>query len=989
MSKTFLNKGKLEKVGDGASPDYHFPSSSDFFSTVTNMIPAISSVSGGRVLLGDKSFLQAISLVHRQAPLVQSAPSHEEKSFAQEFGEKVASAVAEKAGTVKKITPDGITVDDHEYPIYDNFLIGRKSSLHFTPVVNVGDKVKAGELLATSNYSDNHGHLALGTNLTTAVMPYRSLNFEDAFVVTETGAKKLQSEQMIPIRVEKSRGLETSKDKYIALFPNKFYNQQLSNIDADGVVKKGTVLKNGDPVILVMEPRSLKTLDVHLGDISRLLKSAFNDRTDVWGYQHDGEVIDVSKTEGLITVTVKTKRDLQVGDKISAAFGSKGVIGAIVPDVQAPTTKDGKPVDLLLNSMSITSRVAPGILTTMAVGKVAQKQGKPMKMTPFTKGSSIDKTIKLLKDHKIEDKEEVYDPVTGKTVKVFVGPLYVTRLVHIAEDKASGRGEGGGYDYNFQPSKATEESAKRIGNLATNALLAHGAGAVLEDIAVNRSTKNDEYWRKLKLGQPLPPPKVPFVFEKFMASLQGAGVRVDKHGNNLKVLPQTDKDIDKLSDGPILSPATYKLKNDRLVFEKGGLFDENIVGILGNKFNHIDLHSPIPNPISEDYLRKLLKVTKSEYAEMVATGEVETRLKAININEAYATYLKKATLGKKTERDEAVKVLGFLKNLKNNNIALTDLMLHKVPVIPAQYRPISVQGGRVLSSGANELYRDLILNNDSIKSGTDAQVPADILHEAKKKQYDAVKAVYGLGDPISLRNEQKGFKGILASVLGIRGGSAKESFFQSRVVNKPVDLVGRAVFTSDATLNLDEASVPQEMLWKVFAPFIIRRLVTRGVPATNAKEYVEKRNPIAIQALQEELKERPGMVSRDPQLHKFNLQGFYLQPNPDPKDMTIKLNPLLAKGFTADSDGHQLNWQIPASEEARKQVIEKMLPSKNILSPKDFKPIILPSNEAALGLNIASTDRNDKPIKKYESTADVFRDFNSGKLDVGDRVSLP
>jgi hypothetical protein len=989
MSKAFLTNGKLTKVGDGAKPDYYFPSSSDFFSTVSNLIPGISSVSGGRILLGDKSFLQAISLVNRQSPLVHATPSHEEDSFVKEFGNKLASVIATHAGTVKEVTPDEIKVDDKSYELYNNFLSGRKSHLHFTAVVRVGDKVKKGDLLATSNYSDAKGNLALGTNLTTAVMPYRSLNFEDAFVVTEGGAKKLQSEQLIPIRVELSRGVETKKNKFISLFANKFFNTQLSNIDEDGVVKKGTTLKYGDPIVLVMEPRTLKTLDVHLGNLSKLLKNSFNDRTELWEFQHDGEVIDVAKTTDLITVTVKTQRALEVGDKISVFSGNKGIVGSIIPESQAPVDETGKPVDLILNSMSITSRVAPGILNTMAVGKVAEKLGHPIKMTPFLKGSSVKKAIELLKKHKVNEMEKIYDPVSGQHMNVFVGPLYVQRLVHIAEDKTSGRSEGTGYDINMQPSKASDDSAKRIGNLATNSLLAHNATAVLRDVGIIRSTKNDEYWRRLKLGQPLPAPKIPFVFDKLVASLQGAGVKVEQKGDNFKLIPQTDKDVEKLSEGPIVSPATYRLKNDQLVFEKGGLFDENIVGILGNRYNHIPLNSPVPNPISEDYLRKLLKVTKHDFDELVATGEIDKRLKAINLDETYDTYVKKAKNGKKTERDEAVKVLGFLKNLKSLNIHPKDLMLHNIPIIPAIYRPISLTGGRVLSTGLNELYRDLILNNNSIKVAQEEGVPEDVLKEAKKKQYDAVKAVFGLGDPISLRNEQKGFKGILASTLGIRGGSAKESFFQSKVINKPVDLVGRAVLTSDVRLNLDEASVPQDLLWKVYTPFVIRRLVTRGVPATNAKDYVDKRNPIAIQALQEELRERPGLITRDPMLHKYNIQGFYLKPNPNPSDMTIKLNPLLAKSFNFDHDGDQVNFQIPASEDARLEVIEKMMPSKNLITPRTMTPIFTPSNESALGLYLASTEENKKAPQKFKNDDEVFAAFNSGKLDIADKVEIP
>jgi RNA polymerase Rpb2, domain 6/RNA polymerase Rpb1, domain 2 len=1296
-------------------------------------------VSGSRVLLGDKANLQAISLINRETPLVQSMNSENKDSFVKEFSEPMAAIFSKISGKVKEVTPEKITIDDIDHPIYNNFLTGQKSFIHHVPTVKVGDQVKKGDLLAKSNFTDDEGNLALGTNLTTAVMPYRSLNFEDAYVLTQSGANKLVGEQMIPLSVEKERGLDFDKDKFVSLFPNKYYNAQLVNIDSDGIVKKGIIVNYGDPLVLSFEPRTLKTTDAQLGNISSILKNAFTDRSYKWEYESPGEIVDVAKTNKAVTMTIKTKRPITTGDKISISAGAKGVVSKIIPDSETPTLPDGKKIDILLNSMSVVSRVAPSLLTSIALGKVAQKTGKPIKVSSFEKDSLVESAQKSLKEHKLHDTEQVYDPITGKHLNIFVGPMYVNRLHHISEDKLSSRGQGvsytidcydketevltkrgwikweeatlddeffsinekneiiyqkpirlvkrfydgkmlgykgkyldwlvtpnhkmwtsygrkinstfkyrftemsalfgnhinvkqmgftlnretyikevvvgnktflssdyceflgwfisegsfnidknkryykvciwqsekenaenfarisqlltrmhirywihknvkkekvgfifsdkqmyihlleecGGYycdekfiprnvllnfskndlrllfdslilgdgytqlntlnfnknfyyttvsrkladtiqelftllgycgfinkyrrsgklpngrysvgyyykislskfrqdatvrphkeysyyyetDYkdfvycaelegthllyvrrnkkpllsgNSQPAKViSDEKAKKIGNLATNVLLAHNAKHVLEDAAVIRGTKNDEFWRKLKLGQDLPMPEVPFIFNKFISHLEGAGIKVQHAGDRFNVLPQTNKDIESLSKGPIENENIYKIKSGELIPEDGGLFDIDKTGITGDNYNHINLKYPIMNPIIEDYIRKTLGLTQNQFKDLIGKGELIDKIKAINVDKKIKDLEIDIKSTRKTDRDNKLKVLAFLKNLQKNHISLSDLILDKIPVIPAKFRPLVVQGGRVISSGINELYRDLMLVNKNVDD-----LPADIAEGVRKKQYEGVKAVYGLGDPISVRNVSKNFKGLLAAALGIHGGSAKSSMFQSKVVNKPVDLVGRAVLVPDANLNIDEVGLPQNMVWKMYSSFIIRRLVQSGLPATNAKEYVDNKHPIAMEHLREELKDRPVTVSRDPQLHKYSQMGYFVKLNSDPKDSTLKLNPLVHKQLGADHDGDQLNAYVPASDAAKEEIKEKMLPSKNLISPRNFTTAFTPTNESALGLYLATTEDNkNKPIK-FKNEKEVKAAYERGEIGLGDRVEI-
>ena len=991
--KYVLENGKLKKVSSAIKAKYRIVDPSEFFSPVTNLIPGLSSVSGARVLIGDKSSVQAMTLVNREAPLVQSAPKGQTQSFNKQFSSFV-SVSSRVAGKVTKIDEEHITIKDssgkeHLHDIYHNYIVGRDSHIHHTPAVKVGDSVTAGQLLATSNHSDNKGTLAIGMNLKTAIMPFRSLNFEDALVISETAAKKLEGEQLMPIRMEIARGISTDKDRYVSLFPNKFYNDQLNNIDSNGVVKKGVILKHGDPVILAFQPKTLKSLDIQLGKLAKVIRNAFSDITNTWSYEYDGEVTDVAVTSKLITVTVKTKRPMSHADKLNMPFGAKGVV-SIAPDTQMPQGEDGKPVDVLLNTMSITSRVAPGLVSAMSLGKLAEKKGRALNMTGFTEGSAVQKVSEALKKNNIKDTEKLYDPISGKHIEVLTGPLYFNRLHHIAEDKISTRSAATSYDINMQPSKAgSEEKAKRIGNLATTVALSNDAKAVLRDIATVRATKNDDFWTAIKLGHAPPPPKVPFIFDKFLGHLRGAGVNVQQEGSKFHVLPQTDKDIEALSKGEIKEPLTYKIKKDELVHEDEGLFDPTLVGIHGDQYNHIVLQHSIPNPMSEEHLRKLLKMTKVNYEDAIASGKLEKELKAIDMDKKITELKTIISSDKKSGRDDAVKALSFLTMLKQNNLKLTDMMLTKIPVIPAQYRPVMVQGDQALTADVNELYKDLMLVNKSLGDAKGLEdVAPEHLETAKKQVYNGVKAVYGLGDPVRQKSIEKNYKGLLASALGLQGGSAKESMFQAKVVNKPIDLVGRAVLLPDSKLDLNQASIPQQVAWDIYGPFIIRRMVRQGIPATKTREYLENKHPLALAALQEEMLDRPGIVTRDPQVSKYNFQGMYLKMNPDPKDFSIKLNPLVFKGYGGDCDGDQLNVQLPASDDAKEEIKEKLLPEKNLIYHRSFSPIYTPANESATGLFAASYEDNKNKPTKYNSAQEVVRDFLAGKLDLGDRVEL-
>jgi DNA-directed RNA polymerase beta' subunit len=162
----------------------------------------------------------------------------------------------------------------------------------------------------------------------------------------------------------------------------------------------------------------------------------------------------------------------------------------------------------------------------------------------------------------------------------------------------------------------------------------------------------------------------------------------------------------------------------------------------------------------------------------------------------------------------------------------------------------------------------------------------------------------------------------------------------------------------------------------------------KGVAAVQAAEYVKKKHPLAVQAMNEELVGRPGIISRDPAWHKFNFMGFKLIPNADTKDKTIKLNPLVFKGFGLDCDGDQCNINIPATISAQKEILSKMLPSQNLFSPKTLSPILIPSNESALGLYELSAINNHNTPKKFKTELDAVKAYQHGDIAAADNVEI-
>jgi DNA-directed RNA polymerase subunit beta len=625
-----LRDNKIQEVDDN-EVDVELLSPNNFFSTHINLIPMHSAVQGPRLFYGARFYNQALPLVKPDAPLVQNLDAQDKdgQSFDEKLGKIAGSVIADDDGEVVDLTPDFVKVKKADgsikaFDLYNNFPFNRKTAITHKPLINKGDVVKKGQLLAKSNYTADNGALALGANARVGLVPFKGYSMDDAIVISNSFAKRLTSDHSYTMEQDYDNDVKGGLNHYVSLFPTQFNKDQLKRFDANGVVKPGTVLKQGDPVILATRPRVFSSTTAQLGKLSKAMRQSRHDSSQVWDSEFDGVVTDVAKTKTGYKVIVKSEAPAQMGDKIVFRSGQKGVIANILSDDHMPRTKDGNPLEVLLNPLGIPSRVNNGIIYELLLGKAAAKMGQPVKVPSFNKPGEkwYDFVAKTLKDNDLAETEEVFDPMSNRLLEnpITVGVGHILKLHHTSASKASARGQGG-YDLDQQPLKGGSEAAqaKRLSGLEVHSLLSAGAYKTLREGATLRGQKNDEYWRALRQGYKPKPPGAPFAWEKFQTLLTGAGLQARKiDGGKLRLGPFTDDDLDKRGAVDINSGDLVDLNTMDPV--PGGLFDQAVVG--NNKWGKVSLPFKVPNPAFEPAVRHLLGLTEKELRGIMS-GQME------------------------------------------------------------------------------------------------------------------------------------------------------------------------------------------------------------------------------------------------------------------------------------------------------------------------------------------------------------------------------
>jgi len=1016
--------------------DYVMRHPSQFFNVTSNLIPFVGNTSGGRASMATRHMEQAISLEHRESPLVQVGTGRDwpgASTFEEVVGTQ-ASHHAPVAGTVKKVGTDAIVVTDeaghdHEVQTYRNYpLNDAKSVLDSTALVKPGDHVKKGQVIADTNFSKN-GVIALGTNLRVAYIPFKGYNFEDGVVVSASAAKKLSSVHLHKHNLSVDDDTILAKSRFLTQHIGLYNKDQVSMIGDDGVVRVGSRVQPGDPLILAMKKTTAQDR-TGLSAIRKSLGDQFSDQSLTWHGEGPGEVVGSFRHGGEVIVHVKAIEPMQVGDKLAGRYGNKGIVTKVVPDAEMPHTKDGDPIEVALNPSGVPGRMNLGQVFETAASKIAKKTGKPYVVNNFNGSNQLAKLQKELSAHGISDTEVLIDPVTGHTLgPAMVGYQHLIKLHHQVDKKVSVRSglnlpgqEPGRYDINMQPSGGGHAGGQSMDPLGLYAMLAHGARANIREMQTWKSegpdmstspqkqwqSQHHDVWDAIQHGDALPTPKPTFAFKKFTDMLIGAGINIEKRGHELVLSPLTDAQIKNLTGDRVLPKPAELLyaKIDAKTGEPrpkpGGLFDEKLTGGHGGKkWSRIELSEPVPNPIFESSIKAITGLSSDAYMSLVegrraidAAGHdvpvgkgltggaaIQHLLSNINVDSALRVAKKELSTVPASKVDSTLKKVKRLQALQQAGMSPAEAyVLHNLPVLPPAMRPIPVlPDGNFSVSDINELYSQFAQVNSQLGDPT-------LIHNLTEEQkvplragvYDGVKALQGIGVPYA----DAQYKGLIHQ---IHGAQPKTGYFQSTLISRKQDLSMRSTIVPEPSLSLDEVGLPAEHAMKLFAPFVVGELKRSGVSATvlDAQKLVAKNTVSAQRALRTVMKDRPVLLKRDPALHKYSIQAFR------PKVVegnAVKIHPLVTGGYNADFDGDTMSVFVPISDEAVAEA-RKMFPSNNLFSEATGSAMYQPTLESALGLYKLSRV-NDGKAHDMSHPAAALLAVQSGKINVNDKVKI-
>ena len=314
------------------------------------------------------------------------------------------------------------------------------------------------------------------------------------------------------------------------------------------------------------------------------------------------------------------------------------------------------------------------------------------------------------------------------------------------------------------------------------------------------------------------------------------------------------------------------------------------------------------------------------------------------------------------------------------------MILKTLPVIPPELRPlVPLDGGRFATSDVNDLYRRVIIRNNRLKRLIEIKAPEVILRNEKRMLQEAVDSLIDNSRKSNAMktDSNRPLKSLTDSLKG------KQGRFRQNLLGKRVDYSARSVIVVGPELQMHECGLPKDMAAELYKPFIIRKLIERGIVKTvkSAKKFIDRKDPVVWDILEHVMKGHPVLLNRAPTLHRLGIQAF--QPKMI-EGKAIQLHPLSCTAFNADFDGDQMAVHLPLGNEAILEAQMLMLASHNILNPANGSPITVPSQDMVLGLYYITKAR--KGVKgeglKFYSPEEVEIAYNEGAVDIHAIISV-
>jgi DNA-directed RNA polymerase subunit beta len=580
-------------------------------SVATALIPFLEHNDANRALMGSNMQRQAVPLMITEPPLIGTGLEYR---AAVDTGDVV---LAQRAGTVVDVDAERIVVEtrDGEKDSYEliKFMRSNQGTLiHQRPIVLLGDRVRAGQVLADGS-STHEGELALGKNLLVAFMPWEGFNFEDAIVISERLVKEdlLSSihihEYEIDARATKLGDEEITRD-----IPNRS-EESLKDLDERGIVRIGAEVGSGDLLVGKVTPKGETELTAEEKLIRAIFKEKAKEVRDTSlkvPHGEGGKVIDVktfSRDAGddlppgvneLVRVYVAKKRKIAEGDKLAGRHGNKGVIAKIVPEEDMPFLEDGSPVDVVLNPLGVPSRMNIGQILETHLGWAAahgvfaedgQRNGPTPVATPVFDGATPedvddaliewrrqnpDSPITFVVDEKAPRGSRCTGKVrlfNGKTGEAFgqpvtVGYMYILKLLHLVDDKIHARSTGPYSLVTQQPLGGKAQfGGQRFGEMEVWALEAYGAAYTLQEML---TIKSDDTVGRVKAyeaivkGENIAEPSIPESFKVLLKEMQSLALDVhvlSEEGAEVEVREEEDELLRAAEElGIDLSPGSLR-----------------------------------------------------------------------------------------------------------------------------------------------------------------------------------------------------------------------------------------------------------------------------------------------------------------------------------------------------------------------------------------------------------------------------------------------
>ncbi|MBZ8177680.1 DNA-directed RNA polymerase subunit beta [Corynebacterium sp. 3HC-13] len=600
-----VKNGDIQVI-PGNEIDYMDISPRQMVSVGTAMIPFLEHDDANRALMGANMQKQAVPLVRGEAPYVGTGM---EQRAAYDAGDLV---ISKKAGVVENLSADFITIMDDE-GIRDTYLLrkfqrtNQGTCYNQVPIVNIGDRVEAGEVLADGP-GTHHGEMSLGRNLLVAFMPWEGHNYEDAIILNQ---RIVEEDILTSIHIEEheidARDTKLGAEEITREIPN-VSEDVLRDLDERGIVRIGADVRDGDILVGKVTPKG----ETELTPEERLLRAIFGEkarevRDTSMRVPHGetGKVIGVRRfsrdddddlspgVNEMIRVYVAQKRKVQDGDKLAGRHGNKGVVGKILPPEDMPFMADGTPVDVILNTHGVPRRMNIGQVLETHLGWLASAGWKvdpedpanaeliktlpeelydvppeSLTATPVFDGASNEELAGLLRNSRPNRDGDVLVDENGKTIlldgrsgepfpyPVAVGYMYMLKLHHLVDEKIHARSTGPYSMITQQPLGGKAQfGGQRFGEMEVWAMQAYGAAYTLQELL---TIKSDDVVGRVKVyeaivkGENIPDPGIPESFKVLLKELQSLCLNVEVLSSDGTPMELSGSDDDDMDQSPSL-----------------------------------------------------------------------------------------------------------------------------------------------------------------------------------------------------------------------------------------------------------------------------------------------------------------------------------------------------------------------------------------------------------------------------------------------------